>query len=534
MTEKFESVSRGKRVAIVGAGPSGIATARYLLRHGASVSVFERHSNLGGQWDYDSPYSAVWPAMHTNTCSLTTRFSDLEHDATMPMFPPNPMIRQYLERYAQLFSLLEHISFEAEVVQIAHAEDCNKEKGNWEVRWITSDNKEHRAFFDSVVIASGRYSEPHFPELSGLASFSGDGGVIHSQRYRGNDAFDGKRVIVAGSSTSGCEIASDIAMRSERLISTVRRSRYVFQRIMGGIPAEYINLTRYGALRDETLTFQETMDEFKEFITSRCGTPDQYGGLAPTDSILEAGATMSQEYLLFIAEDRITQKPWIRHIAGQTVFFDDGSKVEDVDALVLCTGYNIHLPFLSEDLRETLKPQPHHLPLAWFTIHPELPDLYFSGFGQPNGSMFLVAEQQARFIAYQICNLVPKFSKATLKKAFSNYMTTPMLHGLLLVNRLAIQHARLCGFEADINAYPSLARYLLFGPLTPATFRLTGLDALPDAPTRIVREAETYAQMTSPILTPFEKELLNDLTRRKNDPLFTTLTKKIFRAQKDL
>ena len=534
MSEEHTSTSRSKRVAIFGAGPSGIATAQYLLRHGAAVTVFERHSDLGGQWDCDSPFSAVWPAMHTNTCSLTSRFSDLEHDADMPMFPPNQKIKQDMTRYVKMFSLLEHIYFQSEVVLVAHSKECNKDRGNWEVTWLNSDNKEHRAFFDSVVVATGRFSEPQLPEISGLASFSGEGGVIHSQQYRGNDIFEGKRVVVAGSSTSGCEIASDIAMRSEKTISTVRHSRYVFQRIMRGIPAEYINFTRYGALRSEVLSFQEDMDEFKEYIVSRCGTPDQYGGIAPADSVLEAGATMSQEYLLFIAEDRITQKPWIRHIAGQTVYFDDGSKAENVDTVVLCTGYKIHLPFLSDEIRETLEPQSHHLPLAWFTMHPDLPELYFSGFGHPNGSMFLIAEQQARLIAYQICNVVPKLSKTMIKQAYKNYMAHPAIHGLLFVNRLAIQHARLCGFEADIGAHPALARYLLFGPLTSATFRLTGIDALPDAPTRIIREAGTYAQMTSPILTATEKELLKDVAKRKNDSEFTALIQQIFRAQKKL
>ncbi|MCG8530048.1 MAG: FAD-dependent oxidoreductase [Desulfovibrionales bacterium] len=523
-----------RNVAVIGAGPSGIACARYLIKHGATVTVFERHSDVGGQWDCSSPYSAVWPSMHTNTCSLTTRFSDMEHSGDTAMFPANEVIHTYLREYADTFRVLEHILFSTEVLLVSPADAAGAEKGAWRLVWFSDARGEESGFFDAVVVASGRCSVPNIPVISGIESFCGDLGVIHSSKYRTNDTYEGKRVVVAGGSTSGCEIASDIASREAEVISSVRRARYVFQRIMGGRPAEYINLTRFGMLWSEVITPEEDEAEFKEFITSRCGRPDQYGGLTPHDDIMEAGATMSQEYLLFIAEDRIVQKPWIRHIAGQRVYFDDGTAVDNVDGLILCTGFDISLPFLDAPVREVLKPKQVHLPLAWYTMHPDLPELYFAGFGLPNGSMFLVAEQQARFIAYQCCDVVRRIPKAVIKRARSNYMATPHLHGMLFVNRLTIQHARLSGFEADMAAYPELARYLLFGPLTPATFRLSGVDALPDGAERVVREAHTYSQMTSPRMTGEEQRMLRNLAERKNDPAFSAIVLQILKVQQGM
>ena len=47
--------SNGKRVAIVGAGPSGLACADVLARQGVNVTVFERDSEIGGLLTFGIP-----------------------------------------------------------------------------------------------------------------------------------------------------------------------------------------------------------------------------------------------------------------------------------------------------------------------------------------------------------------------------------------------------------------------------------------------------------------------------------------------
>ena len=46
----------------------------------------------------------------------------------------------------------------------------------------------------------------------------------------------------------------------------------------------------------------------------------------------------------------IEERPLIKEVSGNTIKFIDGSSV-DVDAIILCTGYRYHFPFLDEDLR---------------------------------------------------------------------------------------------------------------------------------------------------------------------------------------
>lgn len=54
------------RVAIIGAGASGICAAKALLRRGAEVQVFESSHQFGGTWDYGGPASVVYSSLRTN------------------------------------------------------------------------------------------------------------------------------------------------------------------------------------------------------------------------------------------------------------------------------------------------------------------------------------------------------------------------------------------------------------------------------------------------------------------------------------
>lgn len=46
-------VAPARRVAVVGAGASGLAAARALVRSGITPTVFERAHCVGGTWVYD-------------------------------------------------------------------------------------------------------------------------------------------------------------------------------------------------------------------------------------------------------------------------------------------------------------------------------------------------------------------------------------------------------------------------------------------------------------------------------------------------
>ena len=97
------------KVAIVGAGPSGLVAARYLLMHGFTPVILEPSSRIGGQWNQGAAHSGIWPTMVTNTSRVTTHFSDMSWPQGTQMFPHNRDVQAYLARYAGAFGITERI-----------------------------------------------------------------------------------------------------------------------------------------------------------------------------------------------------------------------------------------------------------------------------------------------------------------------------------------------------------------------------------------------------------------------------------------
>src|SRR3954451_14968285 len=112
-------LEQGARVAIVGAGPSGIVAAKYALEAGFDVTVFEAGDGLGGQWYTTAHHSGVWPGMHTNTSRAMTAFSDFPAPADHPLPPSAEQIHAYLRAYARHFAVTRRIRFATPVRRLS-------------------------------------------------------------------------------------------------------------------------------------------------------------------------------------------------------------------------------------------------------------------------------------------------------------------------------------------------------------------------------------------------------------------------------
>lgn len=524
MNHTSRSSSGQTRVAVIGAGASGLVAARFLLKHGADVVVYEQHSGLGGQWDHTSPYSAVWSDMRTNTCSVTTRFSDMKHHENVPLYPRNQTILEYLNRYADVFGIVESIRFETRVLLLEQLENV------WKITSVYQERVEYTDEYDAVVIASGRFRKPYVPDVEGLHAFTGKGGISHSYRYKEPDTFRGMRVLVAGGSISAYEISTSLAMEGAKLVITAgRRAKYISGRLYQGRSVEYLRHTRYARMLSELMPRKETLERTKAFLLKTMGAPEQFGAIAPDVDPEVAGFSTSETYLPMVAEGLIQPKPWISRIAGTTVYFSDGSVEREVDAIVFCTGYDLEIPFLSEALRDQLQPTRQHLPLAWYTFHPDIPTLAFLGFWFHSGSVFISTEQQARMVAYEFCGVNKATTRVTRMKDYKKYLATQHMHAKVSLYTFSHLLSELGRFSPDLSEHPDLARYLLFGPITPSTFRLSGIDAVSDAPQRIIFEAGQYGIMKEGVFSEDEKAKLRALAVLKNDSNFTRYVQKVIR-----
>ncbi|WNG37184.1 NAD(P)-binding protein [Archangium violaceum] len=490
-----------KRVAIVGAGPGGLVAGRYLAAHGFEPVLFEQSGDMGGQWNAQGAHSGIWPSMRANSTREMTCFSDLRYEPGVSLYPRNQDVLAYLHRYAEKFDLIRRVRLRTSIERIERA----SEGGCYRVSSKPEGGALQQELFDYVLIASGRFHKPSLPAIPGLESFTGSGGVAHSFQYKKPERYRDLRVLVCGCNISALEIASDLAMMgTQRVLSAMRRQRYILQKITGGVPNEHIAFTRWGALAAEVFPLEQVVAGIKEFILRTSGSPEQYGAFKPADNLFEAGVTLSQSYLPLIAEGRITQKPWPTEVRGQRVFFQDGTS-EEVDAIILGTGYDLNLSFLSDELRQTLSVDRQHIDLHHFTFHPDLEGLAFMGLFLVGGPFFPLLELQARWIAYAWANVRPMPSKAEMREGVARYQARRGQPQEQVMEAMALMFSRLLGVEPDVEKDPRLTRALLFGPLSPVSFRLTGPDALPDAAELYAADAAVCGASTSPRLTDEER-----------------------------
>lgn len=478
---------------MIGAGPGGLVAARWLLSQGFEPTIFEQGQTLGGQWTGIDGISGIWPTMHTNTNRILTSFSDLAHDSDLT-FPSNRDILAYLHRYAETFELTSRILFGTRVDLVSRGED------GWRI--------EHSGMtetFDRVVVASGRFQSPYVPDVPGLDTFGGSAGAMTTYRYRESLPYLGKRVLVAGGAISALEIASELAqLGAERVVVAQRRQRYVLPKFAAGVPSDSRIFTRYGTLANEALPPTEVDRQLKEIVVEAGGSPEQYGAPAPDPSLFAAGVTLAQEYLPLVAEGRITVRPWLTSVDGKSVTFTDGS-TDDFDGILFGTGFELNLPFLSDEIRTLLDLDTVHLDADRHTFHPDLPGLAFVGMWDQSGGYFVPLELQARWVAYTWGGAVPESSDADKRLAIDACRARRGLPQKSRMNLVALSFARAAGVEPNLEDWPHLRRALLFGPLAPSCFRLQGPDALPDAPNRFARDAAAFGAITSNELTDREQ-----------------------------
>ncbi|MDG2231318.1 MAG: NAD(P)/FAD-dependent oxidoreductase [Paracoccaceae bacterium] len=284
-----------KRVAVIGAGPSGLAQLRAFqsaASQGADIPeviCFEKQSNWGGLWNYDwrtgvdengePNHASMYRYLWSNGPKEGLEFADYSFEEhfgrQIASYPPRAVLFDYIEGRVAKADVRKWIRFSTAVRWVNY--DPESAKFTVTVHDYNADSS-YSEDFDHVVVASGHFSTPNVPYYEGFESFNGR--ILHAHDFRDAREFVNKDLLILGTSYSAEDIGSQCWKYGCKSITVAHRT-----------------------------------------------------------------APMGFEW-----PDNWQEVPALLKVDGKTAYFKDGSQKE-VDAIILCTGYRHHFPFLPDDLR---------------------------------------------------------------------------------------------------------------------------------------------------------------------------------------
>ena len=284
-----------KRVAVIGAGPSGLAQLRAFqsaAQNGAEIPevvCFEKQDNWGGLWNYtwrtgldeygEPVHGSMYRYLWSNGPKEGLEFADYSFEEhfgkQIASYPPRAVLFDYIEGRVKKANVRPWIRFSTPARHVAYVDKT----GMFDVTVHDLKNDEiYTETFDNVIVASGHFSTPNVPKFDGFDTFNGR--VLHAHDFRDAREFADKDVLIIGTSYSA------------------------------------------------------------EDIGSQCW---KYGCKSVTVS--HRTAAMGFDW-----PENWKEVPLLQKVEGNTATFKDGSTCH-ADAIILCTGYKHHFPFLPDDLR---------------------------------------------------------------------------------------------------------------------------------------------------------------------------------------
>jgi hypothetical protein len=375
-------IGRNARVAVIGAGPSGITAAKHVLQAGVTnLVVFEKNDQVGGNWVYsdDVGHSSVYETAHIISSKHLSQYADYPMPDDYPDYPNHALLKDYFQGYARDFGIMPYIRFNTGVERV------DKLEGE---RWRLTLDDGTTEDFDHLLVANGHHWNPRYPDFEG--DFAGE--YTHSHHYRTHLPYKDKRVLVIGGGNSACDVAVDISRHASFTAISWRRGYYVVPKFVFGNPPDVVNaklawLPRAIRKRLNKLTWRIVV-----------GDNTRYGLQEPDHDLLDAHPVVNSELLYKLRHGDIAPRVNVARYEGNTVHFVDGTH-DDYDVVICATGYKITFPFFDEDFIDFSEGD---VPL-YLRVFPEAhPSLYFIGLVQPQGCIWPLAEAQSQIVANHI------------------------------------------------------------------------------------------------------------------------------------
>ncbi|GLT96892.1 hypothetical protein SLE2022_144830 [Rubroshorea leprosula] len=436
-----------KKVAIVGAGMSGLIACKYTLSKGFHPIVFEAQSSIGGVW------SKTIETTKLQTPKGLYQFSDFPWPSSVTDdFPIHHQVLDYIQAYALHFGLLDHIKFNQKVVGIEYEGTSEAEMQSWSLWGGTSEPfsptrkwkvnvQDTRTLsteiyeVDFVILCLGRFSGvpniPEFPPNKGPEAFHGE--VIHSMEYAAMEYesaakfVKGKRVTVVGLQKSALDIAMECAAANgvKNPCTVLYRTEHwtVPDFLPWGFSLAYLYLSRFSELlvhkpgEGFLLSLLATMLSpvrwgFSKFVESdiKRRLPLAKFGMVPKQSFLEQinsclVSTIPEKFYDKVEEGsiRLKKAPSFSFCRNGVLIDGNEDSLLETDLVILATGFRgdkkLKDIFVSQTFQDCIYgTSKAAVPLYRECIHPRIPQLAVIGFSESVSNLY-TSEIRCRWLA---------------------------------------------------------------------------------------------------------------------------------------
>lgn len=320
---------------IVGAGPSGLATAALLRDQGVPFVVLEKTDCIASLWQKRT-YDRLTLHLPKQFCQLPK----LPFPEDFPEYPTKSQFIGYLEDYARRFDI--NPRFNECVRSARYDETC----GLWRVRTVSTaggSRGEVEYICRWLVVATGENAKRVKPDFEGLAEFGGD--VMHVREYKSGEKFGKKKVLVVGCGNSGMELSLDLCNHHALPAMVIRDSVHVLPReVLGKSTFELAVLL----MKWLPLWLVDKLLLILAWLV--LGNVEKYGLKRPLVGPMELKNTKGKTPVLDIGalakirSGEIKVVPGIKKFSRGQVELVNGEK-HDVDSVILATGYCSNVPY---------------------------------------------------------------------------------------------------------------------------------------------------------------------------------------------
>ena len=436
------NMQKEKKVAVIGAGASGLVLARHLMATGIRPVIFERNSESGGIWTYDPEGTLAERPAYANLRANSSRkvmgFKDFPFPGGVGDFPTREEVCAYLEAYRNTFDILPHIRFNTTVNAIRRNGD-----GEWSI--ICSDGQGETGFC-YVVVCSGQYHRHAIPEPFNSKDLINK--VTHSSLYRDPESFSGTHPLVVGLGNSGADIAAELSTAGLEVAISVPSPTWIIPRYIDGLPYDYhlTNLCLRHPLKVAAQKFQCLVE--REY---------EHRGIdvALLDDLLKSGKMDFQRSRLTVS-DQLAKLLAAREIQifgkmaacsdGQLI--DETGKICDCDRVVLANGFNPTFAFLDTEQQPFSEGK---LSLFRHIFHPNCRGLAFMGMCGIVGAIFPAIEMQARWIVRMATGRTILPSNLEMQDSVKTHLRTSIRHQLRSNRVMQIDYMETLAWELGLG-----------------------------------------------------------------------------------